>query len=126
MYNERFLECRRSKLISRGDGPIQILEIINDNAYKVNLLGEYSVSATFNISEISLFNVGDDSKSTFFRKRGDDAIQSTPNDLLEVPVKPITRSREKNLKTHSMSLFRVFRPIWVLGRLHLQQVMISP
>jgi hypothetical protein len=25
-----------------------------------------------------------------------------------------------------MSLFRVFRPIWVLGRLHLQQVMISP
>jgi hypothetical protein len=98
MYNERFLECRRSKLISRGDGPIQILEIINDNAYKVNLLGEYSVSATFNISEISLFNVGDDSKSTFFRKRGDDAIQSTPNDLLEVPVKPITRSREKKLK----------------------------
>jgi hypothetical protein len=25
-----------------------------------------------------------------------------------------------------MSLFRVFRPIWVLGRLHLQQVIISP
>jgi hypothetical protein len=98
MYNERFLECRRSRLISRGNGPFQILEIINDNAYKVNLLGEYSVNVTFNIYEISLFNVGDNSKLTFFGKRGDDAIQSTPNDLLEVPVGPITRSKEKKLK----------------------------
>ena len=82
-------------MISRGDGPFQILEIINGNAYKVDLLGKYSVSATFNISEISLFDVGDYSKSTSFWKRGDGAIQSMPNDLLEVPVWPITRSREK-------------------------------
>jgi len=35
---------------------------INDNAYKVNLLSDYSVSATFNVFfYLSLFDVGDDS-----------------------------------------------------------------
>ena len=35
MRKERFLAHRRSKLNPRGDGPFQILEKINDNAYKV-------------------------------------------------------------------------------------------
>jgi hypothetical protein len=39
----------------------KILERINDNAYKVDLLGKCSVSATFNIFYLSLFDVGDDS-----------------------------------------------------------------
>jgi hypothetical protein len=32
----------------RRDGPFQILENINDNAYKIDISGEYGVSATFN------------------------------------------------------------------------------
>ena len=31
----------------KGDKPFRILERINDNAYKLELLGEYGVSATF-------------------------------------------------------------------------------
>jgi len=32
----------------------------NDNAYKLDLLGEYGVSNTFNMDDISSFDVGDD------------------------------------------------------------------
>jgi len=32
------------------DGPFEILERINDNAYNVQLPGDYWVSATFNIT----------------------------------------------------------------------------
>ena len=81
--------------MSRGDSSFQILERINDNAYKIYLLGEYGISATFNVYSLSLFNVGDNSKSNSFKKRGDDVIQTTPKDLLEVPVGPITRSKGK-------------------------------
>jgi hypothetical protein len=52
MRKERFPAHRRTKLHPRGDGPFQILEKINDNAYKVDLLGEYNVSATFNVSNL--------------------------------------------------------------------------
>jgi hypothetical protein len=45
----------------REDGPFQILKRINDNVYKVDLLGEYDVSATFNIFDLLLFDVSDDS-----------------------------------------------------------------
>ena len=58
----------------RGDGPFQIIEMINDNAYKVNLPGEYCVSTIFNVPDLSLFNVGDDSKLNSFEERGYDAI----------------------------------------------------
>jgi hypothetical protein len=69
---ERFSTHRISKLQPRGDGPFQILEGINDNAYKVDLLGEYGVSATFNISDLTLFDVGDDSMLNPLEEKGDD------------------------------------------------------
>ena len=53
MRKERFLARRRSKLHPKGDGPFQVLERINDNAYKLDLLGEYNISATFNVSDLS-------------------------------------------------------------------------
>jgi len=49
--------------------------MINDNAYKVDLPGEYGVSAIFNVSDLSLFDIGDDSRSNPFEEWGDDAIQ---------------------------------------------------
>uniref|UniRef100_A0A2N9HPK0 RNA-directed DNA polymerase n=1 Tax=Fagus sylvatica TaxID=28930 RepID=A0A2N9HPK0_FAGSY len=58
MRKERFPARRRSKLHPRGDGPFQVLERINDNAYKLDLPGEYNISATFNVSDLSLFDLG--------------------------------------------------------------------
>jgi len=97
MRKERFPEQRRSKLMPRGGGPFQIIERVNDNAYKVDLLCEYCVSITFNVVDLSLFDVGDDSRSNSFEERGDDAIQAL-KDPLEVPIGLVTRLRAKRFK----------------------------
>jgi hypothetical protein len=99
MRKERFPARRRSKLHPRGDGHFQILEKINDNAYKVDLPSEYKVSATFNVSDLSPFDVGEDSRSNPF-ERGNDGNQGGPSlkDPLQVPDGPITRSKAKKIK----------------------------
>jgi hypothetical protein len=100
MRKERFPAHRKTKLHPRGDGPFQILEKIKDNAHKMDLPGEYKVSATFTISDLSPFDVGEDSRSNPFEERGNDGNQSGPSlkDLLQVPDGPITRSRAKKIK----------------------------
>lgn len=40
LRKERFPHERKSKLSPRADGPFEILEMINDNAYRVELAGE--------------------------------------------------------------------------------------
>ena len=99
MRKERFPARRRSKLHPRGDGPFQVLERINDNAYKLDLPGEYNITAIFNVSDLSLFDVGDDSRSNPFKERGNDEDQQAPlKDPLHVLVGPITRARSKMIK----------------------------
>jgi hypothetical protein len=71
--------------------------MINDNACKVDLSGEYGINVTFNVADLSFFYVSDDSRSNPFEERGDDVIQA-PNDPLEVPVGPVTRLRAKRFK----------------------------
>ena len=92
MRKERFPTRRRSKLHPRGDGPFQVLERINDNAYKLDLPGEYNISASFNVSDLSPFDGGADSWSNPFEERENDGIQSGPTlkDPLQVPDGPIT------------------------------------
>ncbi|GKV50650.1 hypothetical protein SLEP1_g57351 [Rubroshorea leprosula] len=87
MCKERFPAQRRSKLQPRGDGPFQVITRINDNAYKLELPGEYNVSATFNVSDLSPFDVGDDLRTNPFKERGndgnqDDSISTTSCDPL--------------------------------------------
>jgi hypothetical protein len=68
--------------------------------YKVDLPGEYGVSATFNVSDLTLFDVGDDSRSNPFEERGDDedkpnTKRNHANDPLDVPI---TRTRANKIK----------------------------
>uniref|UniRef100_A0A2N9G3B0 Reverse transcriptase n=1 Tax=Fagus sylvatica TaxID=28930 RepID=A0A2N9G3B0_FAGSY len=110
MRKERFPARRRSKLHPRGDGPFQVLERINDNAYKLDLPGEYNISATFNVSDLSLFDVGDDSRLNPFEERGNDENQQALlKDPLHVPVGPITRARSKKIKE---ALNGLIQDIW--------------
>ena len=71
---QRFPNQRKSKLHVRGDGPFQVIERINDNAYSLDLPGEYNISATFNVADLSLFDAGDDfdSRTNPFGEGGND------------------------------------------------------
>jgi len=71
MHKERFPNQRKSKLQPRGDGPFQILERINDNTHKIDISGEYDVSDTFNVADLTLFDKGFDLKWNHFEERGD-------------------------------------------------------
>ncbi|KAA3473497.1 succinate dehydrogenase [ubiquinone] flavoprotein subunit, mitochondrial-like [Gossypium australe] len=86
MRKERFSTQRRSELLPMGAGLFQVLEMINKNAYKLDLPGEYRISATFN-GQITL-------------KRGDDAIlaREATADPIELPQGPITWSRAKKFQ----------------------------
>ena len=97
MQKERFSAQRRSKLLSRGDRPFQVLECINDNACKLDFPNEYNVSATFNVTDLSPFDVGDDLRTNHFQeKRNDEGTTNKWNaDLIQFLVGLITRAQAK-------------------------------
>ncbi|KAL2465203.1 Uncharacterized protein Adt_41054 [Abeliophyllum distichum] len=113
MRKERFPARQCSKLHPRGDGPFQVLERINNNAYKLDLPGNFNVSTTFNISDHSPFDVGDDSRSNLFKEEGDDASHepdanhgSVNHDPTRIPIGTLTRSRAKKVKEDIQGLVK--------------------
>jgi len=52
LRKERFPTKRKSKLKPWTDGPFQVLEKVSDNAYKVDLPGDYGVSCTVNVANL--------------------------------------------------------------------------
>jgi len=43
LRKERFLSKRKIKLMPRANGPFEVLECLNDNAYQVDLPGDYGL-----------------------------------------------------------------------------------
>jgi hypothetical protein len=123
MRKERFPNQRKSKLQPRGDGPFQVLERINDNANKIDLPGEYGVSATFNVVDLTLFDTDFDSRSNPFEERGDDVDQpkNTSKDPLHVPNGPMTRSKTKALKEALNAVLNVLTKSELKGPLEYQE-----
>ena len=72
MPKERFPTQQKSKLQPRGNGLFQVFAKFNDNAYKIYQLSEYNVSATFNVSNLSLFNISDNSWMNLFEEGEND------------------------------------------------------
>ena len=106
MRKERFSEKRRSKLLPRGDSPFQVLARINDNAYKLDLPGEYNVSASFNVTDLSPFDAESDLRANPSEEGGndEDITRATFGDPLQVPEGPITRARAKLFKGELQNL----------------------
>ncbi|RVX14849.1 Retrovirus-related Pol polyprotein from transposon 17.6 [Vitis vinifera] len=90
MRKERFPTRKRSKLHPGGDGPFQVFERINDNAYKLDFRG-------------------DDSRMNPFEERGNNENQQAFKDPLHVPVGPITKARYKKIKE---ALNELIQEIW--------------
>ncbi|RVW69177.1 Retrovirus-related Pol polyprotein from transposon 297 [Vitis vinifera] len=80
-----------SKLHPRGDGPFQVLERINDNAYKLDV-------------------PGDDLRTNPFEERGNDENQQAFKDPLHVRVGPIIKAISKKIKE---TLNGLIQEIWV-------------
>ena len=99
-YEKEIFSAKRcSKLLPRGGGPFQVIKRINDNVYKLDLPSKYDVSATFNVTDLSPFDVGDDLRENHFQEEGNDGDQGTASkDLVQVPIGLVTRARAKKFK----------------------------
>ncbi|KAL4388859.1 hypothetical protein GQ457_09G017710 [Hibiscus cannabinus] len=98
---EHFSAQRSSKLLPRGDGPFQVLAKVNENAYKLDLSGEYNVSATFNVSNLTLFDDPSDLRTNPFQEGGDDVSTSSSARVADPEVLPqghVTRSKAKQFR----------------------------
>ncbi|XP_074570594.1 uncharacterized protein LOC141827268 [Curcuma longa] len=78
LRKERFPNRKFAKLQPRADGPFKIVQKINDNAYKLKLPGDYGVSATFNVSDLSPYEDDEpiDSRASPVQPGEDDASGS--------------------------------------------------
>ncbi|KAI4343331.1 hypothetical protein MLD38_027853 [Melastoma candidum] len=89
LRKERFPDKRKNKLMPRAEGPFQVIERINDIAYKLDLPGDYGVSATFNVQDLMPFVEDDDDESlrTNSFQQGEDDTKTDNN------LSPSTRSK---------------------------------
>ncbi|XP_074305693.1 uncharacterized protein LOC141640914 [Silene latifolia] len=53
LRKEHFPSKSKNKLMPRAEGPYKIVAKVNNNAYKVELPGDYRVHATFNVGDLS-------------------------------------------------------------------------
>ena len=107
LRKDRFPSLRQSKLKPRADGPFQVIEKINDNAYRIELPDRYGVHDVFNVSDLSPFYAGPeflqeqtDSGSNPSHGEEEDVIHtsSTENqELGDTPTPPLTRARARLL-----------------------------
>jgi len=89
----------------RADGPFQIIEKINDNAYKLDLPAHYGVSSTFNVADLKPY-VGEEEKlplrMTSIQEGEDDedittSVPTTSLAAATTPEGPMTQARARQL-----------------------------
>ncbi|XP_056852639.1 LOW QUALITY PROTEIN: uncharacterized protein LOC108835624 [Raphanus sativus] len=93
LRKERFPKERKSKLMPRIDGPFEIIQRINDNAYKLDLQDEPDLRT-------NPFQEGGDDMIMDQSSKEDKEIMEEPadEDALTMPKGPMTRARSKQLK----------------------------
>lgn len=112
LRKERFPSKRKSKLMPRADGPFRILAKVNDNAYKVDLPGDYEISATFNVRDLSPYLEDKDIsnlRTNPFQEGEDDVKLESPNptqDKKTTSDGPLTRAKAKKLGLGPITLLK--------------------
>ncbi|PKI52595.1 hypothetical protein CRG98_027023 [Punica granatum] len=94
------LRKRKSKLMPLAEGPFHVKEKINENTYKIELRDDYNVSATFNVSDLSLYFEDEedlDLRANRFKPSGGDVRQNAIQDEAKSNSGLITRSMAKKL-----------------------------
>nr|KYP69682.1 Transposon Ty3-I Gag-Pol polyprotein [Cajanus cajan] len=99
LRKDRFPTQRMSKLNPRGDGPFQVLQKINDNAYILDLPSDYGFSSSFNVCDLTPFlgtndmdNLGN-LRANLSQEGGDDG-----GPPLEFHIGNITRSMARRME----------------------------
>ena len=95
LRKDRFPSQRNAKLMPRGDGPFQVLERINDNAYKIDLPPEYQVHNTFNVCDLSREETVEDDNDPNLRTN---SLQDGEDDMGIPSSRPFTRSQARELQ----------------------------
>ena len=96
LRKERFPTQRKSKLLPRGDGPFQVIKRINNNTYELDLPLSYNISNSFNVCDLSHFDVGfKNSWSNSLQEGEDDEGVTHHTTSLEAPSRRITRSMSR-------------------------------
>ncbi|PHU03633.1 ABC transporter B family member 4 [Capsicum chinense] len=95
LRKDRFPSQRNAKLMPRGDGPFQVLERINDNAYKIDLPPEYQVHNTFNVCDLSRVETVEDGNDPNLRTN---SLQDGEDDTGIPSSRPFTRSQARDLQ----------------------------
>ena len=98
LRKDRFPTKRKSKLSPRGDGPFQVLERINNNAYRLDLPEKYGVSTTFNIYDLILFVGGVDIEEEELTDLWSNPLQGEGDDAILPGKGPVTRAMSKRLQ----------------------------
>jgi len=106
LRKERFPTQRKSKLLPRGDGPFQVIRRINNNAYELDLPLSYNISNSFNVCDLSPFDVGfQNSRSNSLQEGEDDEGVTNDDTSIEAPSRRITRSiLDGSLQFHHLYL----------------------
>ncbi|KAF3679682.1 hypothetical protein FXO37_03724 [Capsicum annuum] len=95
LRKDRFPSQRNAKLMPRGDGPFQVLEKINDNAYKIDLPPKYQVHNTFNVCDLSWVETVEDGNNPNLRTN---SLQDGEDDTGIPSSRSFTRSQARELQ----------------------------
>ncbi|KAF8092698.1 hypothetical protein N665_0403s0006 [Sinapis alba] len=117
LRKERFLAERNSKLMPRKDGPFQVLKRINNNANQIDLQGKYTVSSTFNVSDLSHFVSDDANLSSNPFEGGENDADKDKKDQQEKPNNQTTKIDAGRFTDNMVEPLSCGRYVEVLGEL---------
>lgn len=114
LRKERFPS--RTKLEPRS-GPFQVLERVNDNAYKINLPRDYQMNATFNVCDLSPYDSDVDSRTNHVEEIG---IMRAKATTMMSSTKGRSQGRKLRSAMTMSEFFSTGMKLRVLGGVHLK------